>query len=129
MAVQGSINSLLGKKIGIWQTNFIVHLVAAIILVVILILNHNSISLSYFHDIPWFYFAGGVLAIIITYGVIVSIPELGVAVATTAIVTTQVLAAAVIDHFGLFGLDKIPFNWVKFTGIILLSLGVRLLLD
>ncbi len=68
------------------------------------------------------------MAIIITYGVIISIPELGVAVATTAIVTVQVLTAAVIDHFGLFGLDRIPFNWVKFTGIIFLAVGVRLLL-
>ena len=129
MAIQGSINSLLGKKVGIWQANFIVHLLAVVILVVILFINHSSISLSNYREIPWYYFMGGIMAIIITYGVIVSIPELGVAVATTAIVTAQVLTAAVIDHFGLFGLERIAFNWIKFFGIIFLSVGVRLLLN
>ena len=129
MAVQGSINSMLGKKTGIWQANFIVHLFAVLILIIIIIVNHNSLSFSEYREIPWYYFTGGIMAIVITFGVIVSIPELGVAVATTAIVTTQVLTAAVIDHFGLFGLECIPFNWVKFTGIIFLSVGVRLLLN
>jgi len=79
-------------------------------------------------NIPWYLYIGGILAVVITYGVMLSIPELGVAVATTSIVTVQVLTAAVIDHFGIFGVEKIPFNWIKLAGIVFLAIGVRLLL-
>lgn len=129
MAVQGTINSILGKEIGIWQTNFLVHSTAALLLAVIVLINHKQLEFSLYKDMPWYLFAGGILAVAITYGVMVSIPRLGVAVATTAIITGQVLTAAAIDHLGVPGLEKVPFTWPRLAGILLLSLGVRLLLN
>ncbi|ACL70821.1 DMT family transporter [Halothermothrix orenii] len=129
MAVQGSINSVLGKKIGLMETNFIVHATAAIILLIYFIFNFENGNFNSWKGAPWFLYIGGVLGIAITYLVMVSIPELGVAVATTSIVTAQVLTAACIDHFGLFGLEQVPFTWVKFVGVLFLAAGVRLLLN
>jgi transporter family-2 protein len=130
MAVQGSINSVLGKKVGLWETTFVVHSTAAIILIIILfIVHHQKINLQLWKEVPWYLYLGGVIGVIITYSVAVSIPDLGVAVATTAIITGQVLTAAIIDHFGIFGLETIPFTWLKFLGIVFLALGVRLLLN
>ena len=128
MALQGSLNSVLGKKIGIFEASFIVHFTAAIILIIILILNISKGNIQAWKEAPWYLYLGGILGVIISYTVIVSIPELGVAVTTTAIVTTQVSTACVLDHLGAFGLDKIPFTWIKFIGIILLAIGVRLML-
>ena len=129
MAVQGSVNSVLGEKIGLAETNFFVHITAAIILIVILLLFKNSdVNYDQLKKIPWYLYIGGILAIFITYGVMLSIPRLGVAVATTSIVAAQVMTAAAIDHFGLFGLEKVPFSWIRFAGIIFLAIGVRLLL-
>jgi transporter family-2 protein len=34
--------------------------------------------------------------------------------------------AAVIDRFGLFGLEKIPFHWERLVGIALLAVGAAL---
>jgi transporter family-2 protein len=34
-----------------------------------------------------------------------------------------------IDHLGLFGLDKIPFSWWKVAGLVLLAAGTRLMLN
>ena len=129
MAIQGSVNSILGEKIGLAETNFFVHITAAIILIIILLFFKNSeVDMEQFKNIPWYLYIGGILAVAITYGVMMSIPELGVAVATTSIVTMQVLTATVIDHFGIFGVEKIPFNWMKLAGIVFLAVGVRLLL-
>lgn len=129
MALQGAINSVLGKKLGIIETSFIVHVTATIILIIWLLTRNDRLnfSLSVFKGIPWYLYLGGLLGVIITYTVIISIPRLGVAIATTAIITAQVLTAAAIDHFGIFGLNKVPFTWIKFTGILFLALGVRLL--
>ncbi len=128
MALQGSLNSVLGKKIGIFEASFIVHFTAAIILIIILLLNISKGNIQAWKEAPWYLYLGGILGVIISYTVIVSIPELGVAVTTTAIVTAQVSTACVLDHLGAFGLDKIPFTWIKFIGIILLAIGVRLML-
>lgn len=128
MATQGSINSMLGKKIGILEASFIVHLTAAIILIILLFLNISKGNLMAWREAPWYLYLGGILGVIISYTVIVSIPKLGVAVATTAIIAAQVFTAAIIDHFGIFGLEKVPFTWVKVIGIIFLATGVRLLL-
>ena len=47
--------------------------------------------------------------------------------ATTSIIVGQVLTACLLDHFGLFGLEK-PVNWLKLLGVGLLALGAKLLL-
>lgn len=129
MAVQGSINSVLGKKIGLIETTFIVHISASIILIILLFFFNSGKGLYVWKGVPWYLYLGGFLGVIITYGVAKSIPELGVAVATTAIITTQVLTATIIDNFGLFGLEQEPFTWEKLVGIIFLAGGVRLLLS
>jgi bacterial/archaeal transporter family-2 protein len=110
MAFQGSLNSVLAKKIGFWEASFIVHFLAAVILIILLLFNIGKGNLTLWKTIPWYLYLGGILGIIITYTVVISIPRLGVAVATTAIITGQVLTAAVIDYTGILGLERIPFT-------------------
>lgn len=128
MAVQGSINSVLGEKIGLVETTLFVHLTATVILVIILFFTFNQGILNLLRQVPWYLYLGGFLGVVITYTVAISIPRLGVAVATTAIIAAQVLTAAIIDHFGFFGLEEAPFNWLKLLGVFFLAIGVRLLL-
>ncbi len=128
MALQGSLNSVLGKKIGLLEATFIVHVTASIILIILLLFNLGKGDFTLWRQVPWYLYLGGFFGVIITYGVVISIPRLGVAVATTAIITAQVLTAEIIDNFGFFGLERIPFTWLKFLGVILLAGGVRLLL-
>lgn len=128
MALQGSVNSVLGKKIGIFEASFIVHLSAALIILIIILLHLNKGNIQAWREVPWYLYLGGALGVIISYTVIVSIPKLGVAVATTFIVAAQVSTACLLDHLGAFGLEKISFTWLKLLGIILLAVGVRLML-
>ena len=50
-------------------------------------------------------------------------PRLGVVSATTAIIVGQVTTAALVDHFGLFTLEPVPFTWLKALGFVLLVAG------
>ena len=128
MALQGSMNSMLGKKIGIFESSLIAHLSAALIFIILILLNIRKGNIEAWREAPWYLYLGGLLGVIITYTVIVSIPELGMGVATTAIVTAQVSTACLLDHLGAFGLEKVPFSWLKLIGIIFLAIGVRLML-
>jgi len=129
MAAQGSMNSAVSKAIGLSEATFVVHFSATVIMVAILILGIGQGNWSNYSQIPWYYYLGGLIGVIITYGVVMSIPKLGVAVATTSIIVGQVLTACMVDHFGFFGLEKIPFTWLKFLGLIFLSIGAKLLLN
>jgi transporter family-2 protein len=129
MATQGSMNSALSKAIGLSEATFVVHFSATVVMLIILILGISHGNWGNYSQVPWYYYLGGFIGVLITYGVVVSIPKLGVAVATTAIIVGQVLTACLVDHFGFFGLEKIPFTWLKFLGLVFLSIGAKLLLN
>ncbi len=129
MAVQGSINAALGKIIGLLETTFIVHIVGTVIIVLSLyVFGLGRGNLGRLPAVPWYLYFGGLFGVLIIYGVVSSIPRLGVATATTAIIVGQVGTALVIDHFGFFGLEQVHFTWLKAVGVTLLAIGARLML-
>ncbi|NLM53179.1 MAG: DMT family transporter [Firmicutes bacterium] len=129
MAFQGSLNTGLGKIIGLLESTFVVHLVGtALILLLLFVLRLGKGDLGKITTAPWYLFLGGIIGVIIYYAVIASMARVGVAKATTAIIVGQVGTALLLDHFGCFGLEKVPFTWLKAVGVILLACGARLML-
>ena len=128
MAIQGTFNSVLGKIIGLLEGTFSVHLVGTITAGALLLFLGNG-HWSKFNTVPWFAWLGGPIGVAIIFGVASSIPRLGVGVATTAIIGAQLLTAYLIDHFGWFGMEPIPFNLYKLGGIILIVVGSKVLLN
>jgi transporter family-2 protein len=129
MAIQGSFNTVLSKVIGLLEAAFIVHLIGVVVLAALLLLHLGQGNLGRAGDAPWYAYLGGLLSVLILYTVMISISKLGVAVATTAIIVGQVSTALIIDHFGLFGLQEIPFTWWKLFGVALLAAGAKLMLN
>lgn len=129
MAFQGAINSGLAKIIGLLEATFVVQVVALILVSALLFgFGLGGGSPARYAEAPWYLYLGGILAVVITYLVVRSIPQVGVAPATTAIIVGQVLTAAVLDHFGLFGLRSIPFTWYRVAGVFLMAGGAFLVL-
>jgi transporter family-2 protein len=128
MAIQGTFNSTLGKVIGLMEATFSVHLIGTVTAGLLLLFFHNG-NWGRMGEAPWYAWLGGLIGVGIIFGVAVSIPKLGVGVATTAIIGAQLLTAYCIDHFGLFGMESIPFNLYKLGGIILIVAGARVLLN
>ncbi len=129
MAVQGSVNSGLGKQVGVLMATLIVHALGTAFALLLLCLpflrERKSGSLG---SVPWYLYVGGVLGVGIVYLVAVSIARLGVAVTTTLIIVGQVGTALLIDELGLFGIQRTPFTWLKGAGLLLLAAGAGLLL-
>ena len=128
MAVQGGLNALLGKLIGLRATVFSVHFLAAVTALLLLIpAFFKGSAFRNLSKAPWYLWFSGPLGIAITYGVAVSFPKLGAGRATTSIVTCQLIAAYLLDHFGLLNLPVRPFQTVHLFGILLLAVGVYFL--
>ena len=67
---------------------------------------------------------GGVIGAFITITVIQSMGALGPAKAAMLIVISQLAVAYVIELFGLFGVDKEPFEWRKILGLLIAISGI-----
>jgi len=129
MAVQGTLNTALSKVVGLLEATFVVHLVGLVFVSLLLfVFSLGEGKLHLFSQAPLYSYLGGILGVIIVYGVIRSIPKVGVAPATTAIILGQVFTAGVIDCLGLFGMEKLPFNWCRVGGTLLMAGGAWLLL-
>jgi len=130
MAIQGTINSAFAKIIGLLEATLVVHLTATIaVAALVLSLRWGNTNFAKIGEAPWYLYLGGLLGVAITYLVVASIPRVGVAVATTAIIVGQVGMACLADHLGLFGMDKYPFTWYRLAGLVLLAAGARLMLN
>lgn len=124
MAVQGSLNAVLSKSIGLLETTFVVHLLGTIVVMLALFaFRLGAGDLGMWKEAPWYTYLGGALGVLIVFTVAFSLPRAGVANATTAIIVGQVTTAMVIDHFGLFGLEQIPVSWWKGLGLLFLAAG------
>lgn len=131
MALQGSLNAALSKVVGLWETTFVVHVTGTVLVALLLfgLRLGKPQHVFYSSQVPWYLYLGGVIGVLIIYLVMASIPRVGVANATTAIIVGQVLTAVAIDHFGLFGLTEIPCGWNQLLGLGLLAAGAWLLLQ
>jgi len=123
MSVQGVINTRLGEKVGLYEANAFVQGTAfAVSLLALGMLGNGSFkSIAVVNKIYWL---GGVLGLVITVTVMLGIKNLSPTVAISVILISQLLVAALIDAFGLFGSEKIVFHWSKFVGMALMIGGV-----
>jgi transporter family-2 protein len=129
MAIQGTFNTQLAKVIGRVEALAVIQAVGLLSAGLLLWpLRLGSGDLGRLAQAPWYTVLGGVLGVAITFTVVAAMSRLGIATATTAILVAQLLAAAAIDHFGLFGAECRPFSWLKLVGVGLFAAGARILL-
>lgn len=125
MSFQGVFNTRLSEKIGLYESNMFVQCTAFILaLAAMLLLGKGNIMLL--PQVSKVYWLGGVLGLIITITVMMAIGSLSPTYAISIILISQLLVAAIIDAFGLFGSEKISFDWNKYVGILVMIGGVLL---
>ena len=125
MSVQGVLNTRLSSKIGLFESNVFVQGIAFLIgLFVMWIFGKGN-----FRELvntPKVYWLGGLLGMVITVTVMLSIKGLSPTYAISVILISQLLVAALIDAFGWFESEKVPFTWSKYLGLFLMISGVVL---
>lgn len=126
MSIQGVMNTRLGEKVGVLETNALVQAVGFVLaLLIAWFFGKGNIRLI--GQAPWYSWLGGVIAPIITVTVMMSIKGLSPTVAISTILLAQLTVAALIDAFGWMGSEKLPFTWQKYAGVALMVAGVLLM--
>lgn len=123
MSLQGVFNTRLSEKIGLLETTFLVQGIGLIITIFAMVIFGNG-NIKNIKNANKLYLLGGVLAVVITYSVMIGIKRLGPTIAISTILVAQLAFAGIIDAFGLFETPKIPFGITKIIGIIVMIGGI-----
>lgn len=125
MSLQGVFNTRMSEKIGSWQSNFIVQGIGFFVTLAILLFVKSG-NIHNIKQVNKLYMLGGVLGVIIIFTVMEGIKLSGVTCAISTILIAQLVSAALIDAFGLFGTSQVKFGAFKIGGVILMIAGILL---
>lgn len=124
MSVQGVFNTQLTKKVGVWETTVLTQGIALLTALVVLFFAGDG-NFRNLKDANKLYLLAGVLGTVITFTVIQSMSDLGPAIAVSTILVAQLVAAALINHFGWFGVDIVHTSVIRqIVGVVVMITGI-----
>ena len=125
MSVQGVFNAEVTKQTSVWVSAVFVQFTALIVCLAAWFFTGREGSFGGIISVnPKYMLLGGAMGAFITFTVIQSMNQLGPAKATIFIVTLQLVVSYVIELFGLFGVDKVDFEWKKLLGLVAIVAGI-----
>ncbi|MFR8032987.1 MAG: DMT family transporter [Lachnospiraceae bacterium] len=124
MSIQGVFNTEVTKQSSIWAAAGFVQLTAFVTCAAAWYVTGKGDVAGMFHMDKKYMLLGGVIGAFITITVIKSMDALGPAKAVMIIVISQLAVAYLIELFGLFGVEKVGFEWKKALGMALAVAGI-----
>ncbi|QER40676.1 DMT family transporter [Acinetobacter suaedae] len=131
MAFQTAINAQLREHLhSPLQAAFLSFLVGTIILALLVYFQSTAKpTLGELSQIPWFLWIGGFLGVYAISMSIYTAPKLGFLTFSGLVIFGQLTISILLDHFGWLGTEKIPVNWQRLLGSIVIFIGVLLTLQ
>jgi transporter family-2 protein len=121
--LQGAINQELQKSASIGPA-LIINTVVVLIGAVGLWLATGAKTTFFPVDTSWTLYLGGIFGFIVIAVAVLVFPRLGSAYAIALMVCGQCLAAMIIDHYGLMGMDRRSVTLQRVIGVLLVVGGV-----
>ncbi|MDD3221243.1 MAG: DMT family transporter [Lachnospiraceae bacterium] len=126
MSIQGVFNTGLTKQTSLWVANSWVQGTALVVCLAAWLLRDRQPFHTLFQVDGKYLLLGGVIGAFITLTVILSMDKLGPAKSALIIVVSQLAVAYLIELFGLFGMEKVDFQWSKLLGMIVAVAGIMI---
>jgi transporter family-2 protein len=126
IAFQPPINSELAKRSSVLGAAFLSVLVSALVMAAIAAAFGEIGQLRRIGHIPPVYFTGGVLGAALVTVSLVTVRKLGAGGVVAATVTGQLIVSAVLDRYGVLGLDRVGLTPMRLAGFALLLGGTVL---
>ena len=127
VALQGPINSGLGKHIGTFQAAFFSFATGTVILAILAGLAKGGYGqIAEARHLAPQYLIGGALGVCYVSCVLVTVRTLGAGGIVAASIAGQLTMSVIVDQFGLLGVDQDPITVSKLLGVLLLAAGTLL---
>lgn len=128
-SVQVAVMSKLGDRVGIFGAVAWAATLTAVLAVAVLLVAKQSLGpfVEAARQPVWLW-SGAAMSVIIVLGITLAGSRIGVIATVSVLLAGQFAAGAVIDQYGLLGAERVPVNWVRIFGIVLLGIGAVLTL-
>jgi transporter family-2 protein len=122
--ILAALNAALGARIGSPAVAATVLFAVAFGATAIVMLATGSQAITKIVSAPKHLLLAGLFVAFYVLSITHVAPHFGVGNAVFFVLLGQLVSAAAIDHFGLFGAQLSPLNWVRITGISVMAAGV-----
>lgn len=126
IATQAPTNAALGRSIGDLRAVVVNFLVGGLAIVVVALVIGGGLGGISGDPVRWHYLGGLAGAGFVTVAILTLRP-LGATLQTAAIILGQLTMAAVVDHYGLLGVQVRPLTAAHAGGLGLLAAGIAVL--
>lgn len=126
IAMQSPINAALSRTVGVLESSLISFAVGGLFLALAVAFFGRG-QLSRVLETPPWQWIGGILGAVMVLNTILAVPRIGALTTVLAMICGNLIMAAVIDHFGWFGLPVTPFGWRRLAGFALVLAGLLLI--
>lgn len=123
VGMQNIFNSKVNEKAGSWTTTTLV-LGLGFLASFILGLFFEGGRMFDLQKMKGWYWFSGLLGIGVIAGIVQAIRYLGPTFAISIVLTSQLGFALLLDSLGWMGLEKVPFTWQQFLGVLVITAGV-----
>ena len=96
---------------------------------IVLFQSHPKPGLQELIAVPWYLWLGGFLGVYAISMSIYAAPKMGFLTLTGMIIFGQMVMSMIVDQFGLLGNEKMPVNWQRLLGGVVIFIGVLLTLQ
>jgi transporter family-2 protein len=127
VAIQPSINARLAQKVGSYESSLLSFAVGTMALFFMVLIFGRG-NLRNVVDTSWWELTGGLLGAYFVTMTIIAVPRMGILAVMAIIIAGQLTTAALLDHYGAFGLRQITLTPLRGFGILLLCIGAGLVI-
>jgi len=124
--LMAAVNAGLGVRLGSPIPAVFVLFLLAFTITAVLTLTNPLPSKAEIVAIPPHYYLGGVFVAFYVLSITWIAPKIGLGNAIFIVLFGQLVAAAIIDHFGLLNVSKAPTTIARIVGIGLMVIGIYL---
>lgn len=126
IGTQAPINGALGKRVGGIEGALFSFLVGTLVLLIMVLTVGKGNFGEAFHLSKW-QWLGGILGAVFVTTTITAVPRIGAAATIASAILGQMIASILIDHFGAFGVSRIPLSTSRLLGVAFVMGGVFLI--
>ncbi len=121
-----SVNGLLTNATGLYLSSVIIHIVGLVTMIIICSIKKIKL---FDRRYAYFMYLGGVFGVFATLGNNYAFSYLGVSGILALGLIGQSIMSIIVDHFGLFNLEKYPLKANKFISISIMLIGTTLMVE
>lgn len=125
IALQNVFYDNISKHAGIMGTVLVVHAFGLIFAASFFLFSKYSLN-DIIKNIDWYMIVSGLLGVIVVSGITKSVGINGLLITIMITVTAQMFLGKIIAHFGWFGVEVNPINWMQVIAILIMIGGIYL---